>query len=178
MNRLLAPYFSSEFVYNFAGDPRNVKSKDEAVKIGNNCEWLAHELVREFTGHVLPSDLLSYEMATCPDLINVSGSRVEPGDLVFFGDPSIGLSNEFSPRYDSSGNLTNWQEWPVNHVGVATGRSKWHKDYLVAHASAAHGTNIIEPLSAITRIPSYPKVYGVRRLRLLSAPEPSAALAA
>jgi hypothetical protein len=93
-----------------------------------------------------------------------SASLMRPGDLVWFGlaNPVINVE-DFVPRFEG-GRLSNFNEYPINHVAINTG-VRDQGDYLLIHANQLDQSNTIWPLRAFQLHDRYSKVYAIMRLR-------------
>jgi hypothetical protein len=131
-----------------------------------NCVSLAHLTTKEVFSFSLPPHLHCAELyLDCTYFEDVpSIENLEAGDLIWFGvdDPRI-QPEEFEPVYDN-GQLINWREFPVKHVGVHTGEFE-DDDPLVLHATHIERTNAVWPLSRFADYSRYRKIYSVRRLK-------------
>jgi hypothetical protein len=166
MDPKLESFVDSRFRYVLKQIPDKVRSRDDALACGLNCIALAHLVVADLFGYRLPDDLQCVELAFDDHEFEEVDSIDElmPGDLIWFGTngPTVGLK-DFVPRY-AGGDLLNFDEFPINHVGIATG--DWEDgDALVLHASPVDGTNAIWPLRRFSEYQRYGTIYKITRLR-------------
>jgi hypothetical protein len=162
----LESYIDSRFRYVLKQIPVKVRSRDDALSSGLNCIALAHLVIADVFGYRLPAELQCVELALDEiDFEEVSSTdELLPGDLIWFGTnaPVVDLT-DFVPRY-ANGDLLNFDEFPINHVGIATGEQE-EGDPLVLHASPVDGTNAIWPLGRFSEYPRYGTIYKISRLR-------------
>jgi hypothetical protein len=151
--------------YNSSQVPAQVPDLEAAFKYGNDCQALIHLWLENLTGFRLPSNMLCYEMFNDPIFFRtVQEEDMILGDVVWLGSPDKSSMAEYTPVFDANGQITNWDECPINHMGIYTGKDAWHKDPKILHASAAEGNNVAEPLSRLMRYRNYSVLQGVRRL--------------
>ena len=133
---------------------------------GLNCISLAHLIIRDLFGYVLPATYQCPELSTDQEhfMFIPSASLMRPGDLVWLGvaDPAASIE-DFVPRFEN-GRLANFHEYPINHVAIYTGVYD-HGDYLLIRANQADQTNTVWPLRAFEDHDRYRKVYAITRLR-------------
>ena len=133
---------------------------------GLNCVSLAHLIIRDLFGYVLPATYQCTELSADQEhFMSVSSpSLMRPGDLVWLGvaDPTASI-HDFIPRFEN-GRLANFNEYPINHVAIYTGVCD-HGDYLLIHASQVDQTNTVWPLRTFTDHDRYCKIYAIMRLR-------------
>jgi len=90
---------------------------------GLNCISLAHLIIHDLFGYVLPVTYQCTELSTDQEHFTSipSASLMRPGDLVWFGlaNPVISVE-DFVPRFEG-GRLSNFNEYPINHVAINTG---------------------------------------------------------
>ena len=167
MNRLatsFAELLDPQFEYVFTQGPDKATNLHEAAEHGMNCVSVAHWLLDKLTGHRLPTDMYCFEMFYSSVFEAVRAVReMRIGDLVWLGNPANGRMQDSIPDF-ADGQMANWGGCPVNHIGVFTGRFAWHNDPLILHASSVEGTNVVQPLSAMARVPNWSHVYGIKRL--------------
>ena len=165
-------YTATDCAYNFWLRPGDVPDMAVAERKGLNCVVLAHLVMKDLFGYTLPSDLRCTEMFLDSQHLTRSAhldlSKLQQGDLLWFGvgRPDY-VVDAFAPRYDETGHLLNWREFPINHVGIHTGEFI-NNDPLVLHSAAGENTTIW-PLSSFAEIPRYQKLWGVSRLAIREA---------
>jgi hypothetical protein len=166
VDEVFRSYLDPAFRYVWSQSPARVRSREDALRDGLNCVALAHLVLRDLFGHVLPASYQSLELfqdrryfEPVDDL-----ARSRAGDLVWFGvaEPRLPL-DEFVPLFED-GELLNVADFPVNHVAVHTGEHLGG-DPLLLHASSLDGTNALWPLRRFADHPRYGRIYGVHRLR-------------
>ena len=168
MNKVLQGFLSSDFVYSYEMGPEQVPDTDTAFRTGINCVSLAHLVLNELFGQVLPRELDCFEMFTDKDRFEKVRSVMDAqlGDLVWFGRKPLTPAIDFVPDYDDRGHLVNWPEHPLEHVAIATGELGEDRDPLLLHATHIEGTTAVWPLSRFLEQPRYAEVHGVSRLRI------------
>jgi cell wall-associated NlpC family hydrolase len=146
--------------------PDRARSRQDALSDGLNCISLAHLIIRDLFGYVLPATYQCTELSTDQEhfMSIPSASLMRPGDLVWFGvaDPATTIA-DFVPSFEN-GRLANFSEYPINHVAIYTGVYD-HGDYLLIHANQVDQTNTVWPLKAFQGRDRYRKVYAIMRLR-------------
>lgn len=155
---------SEEFRYVFTQGPDRASSIERALEDGLNCVSLAHLAIRLTFDFKLPSDLYCLEMFQdeehFEDVPSVRDARRY--DIVWFGvDKTDAQLEEFEPIYDKSGQITNWSQSPIKHVGVIYEPDT--NDPLVLHSTSRTGTNSLWRLSQFAEHKRYKKVHGIRR---------------
>ena len=159
-------YLDPAFRYVSSRGPGYVRSREDAMSGGLNCVALAHLLIRDLFGYVLPATYQCTELST--DYQHFSAvarpSLMRPGDLVWFGRANTAIRVEdFVPRFDN-GSLANFDEYPINHVAIYTGVFD-QADHHLIHANQADGTNAVWPLRAFRDHLRYSRIYAIMRLR-------------
>lgn len=165
-NEALAQFVSDEYKYRFTHGPNIIQSKEQALREGINCVSLAHLALRELYGVVLPGVLMCSELHRDREYFEaVPKGEMAIGDLVWFGvqNPPIEPDN-FVPRYEND-ELTNWRDYGVKHVAVATGEIDETGDALLLHSTNMTGTNTVWPLRLFAEYARYRRIYGVTRLK-------------
>jgi hypothetical protein len=159
-------YLDPAFRYVFSQGPDRVRSRQDALSDGLNCVSLAHLIIRDLFGYVLPATYQCTELSTDAEHFASipSASLMRPGDLVWFGvaGPAARVE-DFVPRFED-GRLANFNEYPINHVAIYTGVRE-QGDYLLIHANPIDQTNTVWPLRAFQDHDRYGKVYAITRLR-------------
>jgi hypothetical protein len=159
-------YLDPAFRYVFSQGPDRVRSRQDALSDGLNCVSLAHLIIRDLFGYVLPATYQCTELSTDQEhFISIpSASLMRPGDLVWLGfaDPAASIE-DFVPRFED-GRLANFHEYPINHVAICTGIYD-HGDHLLIHANQVDQTNTVWPLRAFEYHDRYRKVHAIMRLR-------------
>jgi hypothetical protein len=159
-------YLDPAFRYVVSQGPDRVRSRQDALSAGLNCVSLAHLIIRDLFGYVLPATYQCTELsADRQHFMSIpSASLMRPGDLVWLGvsDPAASIE-DFVPRLEN-GRLANFNEYPINHVAIYTGVYD-DGDYLLMHASQVDQTNSVWPLRAFTEHDRYRKVHAIMRLR-------------
>lgn len=150
--------------YKFELGPTQVRSHDQARQVGANCMVIGQLGIYETYGVMPPPHLDFYESYVDRRYFSSvrAVSDMVAGDLVWFGleDPALEL-DDFTPRF-SNGDLANWDEFPVKHVGVYTGGAK-EGDPLILHGCWYEGGTAVWPLSKFKSYPKYAKIYGASR---------------
>ncbi len=165
MDPVVQKYLNAEFKYEFTQGPDNAHTFELAVVDGINCISLAHFMLKELFGVTLPTNFKSLELYKdteyFDDVSDVESMKL--GDLVWFGlsDPPIKL-DEFEPDY-KDGELLNWHDFPVRHVGIYTGDKT--SDFEILHATPVDNTVTVWPLQKFQDYEKYKQIYGVRRLK-------------
>ena len=146
--------------------PDRVRSRQDALSAGLNCVSLAHLIIRDLFGYVLPATYQCTELSTDQQhFMSIPSARLmRPGVLVWLGvaDPAASIQ-DFVPRFQN-GRLANFNEYPINHVAIYTGVYD-RGDYLLIHANQVDHTNTVWPLRAFQDHHRYGKVYAIMRLR-------------
>jgi hypothetical protein len=159
-------YLDPAFRYVFSQGPDRVRSRKDALSGGLNCISLAHLIIRDLFGYVLPATYQCIELSTDQEhFISIpSAGLMRPGDLVWFGvaDPAASIA-DFVPHFEN-GRLANFNEYPINHVAIYTGVCE-RSDYLLIHANQVDQTNAVWPLRDFQDYDRYRKVYAIMRLR-------------
>jgi hypothetical protein len=166
MDEVFTRYLDPAFRYVRSQSPARVRSQDDALRDGLNCVALAHLVIRDLFGYVLPARLQALELVR--DLAHfepaLDPERMRAGDLVWLGvDRPRAKLDEFVPQYDGD-ELANGGDFPVKHVAVCTG-TREGGDHLLLHASSADGTNALWPLRKFAGYDRYRRIYAIRRLR-------------
>jgi hypothetical protein len=159
-------YLDPAFRYVFSQGPDRVRSRQDALSDGLNCVSLAHLIIHDLFGYVLPATYQCTELSTDEEHFTSipSASLMRKGDLVWFGVTAPAVSIEdFVPRFEN-GSLANFNEYPINHVAIYTGIYD-HGDYLLIHANQVDQTITVWPLRAFQDHDRYDKVYAIMRLR-------------
>jgi hypothetical protein len=159
-------YLHPSFRYVLSRGPECVRSRDEAVSGGLNCVALAHLLIRDLFGYVLPATYQCTELSTDYEHFSAvpEASLMRLGDLVWFGRAdALAKVEDFIPRFEN-GQLANFDEYPINHVAIYTGVFA-RSDYQLIHANRVDGTNAVWPLGAFGAHERYGRVYAIMRLR-------------
>jgi len=156
------------FKYDFEQGPKQVRSREDAIRYGNNCISLAHLAIGDIFGRELDPGKHCYEMFTDDQqFAAVKAVRdMRLGDLAWFGfsRPPVPL-DKFVPQYDDTGYLLNWRDFAVNHVAIYTGLMQ-NGEPLLLHASPTDGTNVLWPLGKFAEHSRYEQIYRVSRLIL------------
>lgn len=147
-------------------NPDKVRTKQDALKDGINCVSLAHLAIGDLFDCKLPPELACAELYRDEDYFAPieESSDLRLGDLVWFGKPSAVDPRAIELRYDTSGNLVNWQDSPVKHVAIYTGIKK-QGDPLLLHATNYGKRNVIWPLSEFGKYERYKQLYDITRLK-------------
>jgi hypothetical protein len=159
-------YLDPSFRYVFSRGPEWVRSREDAMSGGLNCVALAHLLIRDLFGYVLPANYQCTELSTDYEHFCAipAASLMRTGDLVWFGRADAAVRIEdFVPRFEN-GKLANFDEYPINHVAIYTG-VHGGSDYQLIHANRVAGTNAVWPLGAFRAHERYSRVYAITRLR-------------
>ena|SRR3990167_8331079 len=160
-------YVDPSFVYNFAMGPDMIRTIDDARQLGINCVSLAHLALKDLFEFDVPATLNCFELFIDRQFFDEveSTDNLRAGDLVWFGHmkPRVPI-DKFVPEYNGLGQLLNWPDCPVKHVGIATG-SEQRAEPAVLHSTHIEGTNVLWPLSAFAGYRRYQKVYGITRLK-------------
>ena len=167
MSDVLDRYVDSSYTYRFTQGPGVVRTHEDALRDGINCVSLAHLALLDLFNYELPSELQCTEMFLdrqhFTDVRDISQHRL--GDLFWFGvDDAVVEPTAFVPIYDDKGNLTNWKDFPIKHVAVATGRVDDSGDPLLLHSTHIEGTNSIWPMRKFGDYRRYRKLHGRRAL--------------
>lgn len=172
MNSILQGFLNPGFVYRFEMGPGQVPDKDTAFRSGVNCVSLAHLVLKELFGQKLPGGLDCFEMFTDRErFAPVSLGQAQMGDLVWFGRSCAEPIDGFVPKYDQDGSLVNWQQYPLEHVAIATGSRDDAGDLQLLHATHFEGTTAVWPLTKFSEYARYAEVLGISRLRPQLMPE-------
>ena len=167
MNRLLEPYLDPVFEYKFTQGPHVVQSREDAIRYGINCVSLAHLALKDLFEYELPSELQCTELYMDRDHFDKVENieDMQTGDLLWFGlqEPLV-EAHEFVPHY-VSGQLLNWDDFPIKHVAIYTGETDMDNEYLLLHSTHVEGTNVVWPLSKFREYHKYRKLYGISRLK-------------
>jgi hypothetical protein len=166
VDEVFLSYLDPSFRYVFSQGPARVRHRVDAQRDGLNCVTLAHLVIRDLFGYVLPAEFQSLELFYDLDRFEPVPALTElrAGDLVWLGtdQPRVCLE-EFVPRFED-GELLNFGDFPVNHVAVCTGvRAAGHD--LLLHASPVEGTTALWPLHRFRGHARYRVIYAIRRLR-------------
>jgi hypothetical protein len=167
VNEALASYLDPRFRFVVTQIPERVRSRDDALGAGLNCIALAHLVTRELFQYSLPSHMQATELSS--DVVHFglveSTADMITGDLLWFGtDKPVIHLDDFIPRFAADGELLNFDEFPINHVGIYTGERQG-AEYLILHASPVDGTNAVWPLSRFADYRRYGTIYKIMRLR-------------
>ena len=167
MDEPFRSYLDPSFRYVRSQGPLRVRSRADAARGGVNCVALAHLVIRDLFGVDLPPQLQSFELFN--DLADFepvpAGYELEAGDLVWFGTDQPGVPlRDFTPRY-AAGELVNFDDFPVNHVGICTDSRDDTGDYLLLHASCRDGMNSAWPMRRFGEYDRYRRVYAISLLR-------------
>jgi hypothetical protein len=166
MDEVFSRYLDPAFRYVRSQSPARVRSRDDVLRDGLNCVALAHLVIRDLFGYVLPARLQALELVR--DLAHFEpdpdAERMGAGDLVWLGvdRPRVKL-DEFVPQYDGD-ELANGRDFPVKRVAVCTG-ARDDGEHLLLHASSADGTNTLWPLRKFAGYDRYRRIYAICRLR-------------
>ncbi len=165
-NEVLSHYINPDFVYRFNHGPNVIKSREQALREGLNCEALAHLALRDLTNVALPSDLRCYEMYNDTEYFRKieTSETLQEGDLFWFGQNRNMRPVDFQPLFNK-GELTNWDEYPVKHMALFTGEHAHDGNPLLLHATYVTGTNSVWSLPEFNKYPQSKKLYGVTRLK-------------
>lgn len=166
-NETLQPYLELPFTYSFLHGPHVVSSPEQALSRGISCVALVHFALRDLFGAELPPDLLFTEMYFDAQRFKpVQVNTMQAGDLFWVGKPNpLTPTAKFVPRYDTAGTeLLNWNEMPVNHLGIYTGNNTRTGEPLILHASETEGTTALSTPRELAKHPRYAAHYGVSRL--------------
>jgi hypothetical protein len=166
MDKVFLRYLDPSFRYVKSQNPALVSCRDDALRDGLNCVALAHLVIRDLFGYVLPARLQALELVRDLEHFEpVPGpEHMQAGDLVWLGvDRPRVQQEEFVPRYDGD-ELVNGGDFPVKHVAISTGTPD-HNDHLMLHASSADGTNAVWPLRRFRDYDRYGSIYAIQRLR-------------
>jgi hypothetical protein len=126
MDEVFSRCLDPAFRYVRSQSPARVRSRDDVLRDGLNCVALAHLVIRDLFGYVLPARLQALELVR--DLAHFEPvpdpERMGAGDLVWLGvdRPRVKL-DEFVPQYDGD-ELANGGHFPVKRVAVCTGRPR------------------------------------------------------
>jgi hypothetical protein len=163
-------FLDPAYRYRFTQGPDMVRNRDDALRNGINCVSLAHLAIEELTGQQLPDGLHCYEMFGDTEHTETvdPAMDLQPYDLIWFGlQESDGWANEFVPRYDANGALTNWRDNPLRHIGIHTGDIDESGDPLILHASPHEETNVVWPLREFAEHSRYRQIHRVARLHIV-----------
>ena len=164
-NETLSQFIDDDYRYKFSHGPNIVRTKEQARREGINCVSLAHLALKELYGITLPSSLMCSELHQDREYFqDVNDNEMKIGDLVWFGieKPTI-EPGQFTPVY-VNGELSNWQEYPVKHVAIATGETSNEGDPLLLHSTSITGTNSVWPMKSFASYVRYRRMYGATRL--------------
>jgi hypothetical protein len=166
MDKMFLRYLDPAFRYAKSQNPALVRCRDDALRDGLNCVALAHLVIRDLFGYMLPAHLQALELVR--DLEHFEPvpdpEHMQAGDLVWLGvDRPRVEQEEFVPQYDGD-ELVNRSDFPVTHVAICTG-TRDDDNHLLLHASFADGTNALWPLRRFRDHDRYRRIYGIRRLR-------------
>ncbi len=158
-------YIDAKYRYDFKASPLRVSSLQSAKKNGINCVTLFHLILKDLYNIKLPSNLMSYEMTNDNNLFeDVSyPEQMESGDIVGFGVKKMKTLEVFRPKFKGK-ELTNWEDFPVKHFAVYTGR-KSKGEPLMLHASSVDGTVSVWALKQFAEYRNYATVYYIKRLK-------------
>jgi len=168
MTEVLKSLTEADYPYDFWRGPAQVRTKEDA-RLGINCVTLAHMALSR-VGVWLPAELHANEMfldmqrSTRHIAPAPSESQLwQPGDVVFFGlDWSDRAAEQFNPDYsgDGRGDLMNWVDSPIRHVGVVADIVEGEPAIL--HTSAANGIEVVTA-GDIMDNEWHEKIWGVAR---------------
>ncbi len=159
-------YLAADCHYDFWLRPGEVPDLGSAQQKGLNCVVLAHLALKDLFGYTLPPDLRCTEMfldTTHFTRTDYDAATVRRGDLLWFGTPAPAeVIDSFEPSYDQSGHLQNWQDFPVNHVGVFLGKTATGEAQIL-HSAAGENTAVWS-LEQFGAVPRYQQNWGMSRL--------------
>ena len=164
-NEALKQFIDSRYVYRYTHGPHMIRSKEQALRHGINCESLAHLALRELTGITLPPKLRCYEMYHDSEYFRLvdTDEAIQTGDVFWFGSVKKIHPVEFEPVYDGD-ELINWDDFPVKHIAIYSGERAPNGDPLLLHSTPITGTNSIWPLTRFRYHCSSKRLYGISRL--------------
>jgi hypothetical protein len=151
IERKLEPILSAGHNYDFAQTPVDFFAATPERRTTTNCKDVGHQALRQLRGIYLPPETQIVEAFFSPDAPAPLFSRVHPteqlriGDWIMLGRPAATSPRRFEPSYDASGNLTNWDDFDVNHLAVYLG--EFGSDSLVLHATPEADGAVISTLA-------------------------------
>ena len=162
MEKLVEQVLGYNLAYDFERGPREVRSFDDARRGGLNCVALAHLVVADQFGVVLPDYLQCTELFfdrtyTKP----VRKTDVRPGDLAWLGRSSATSPHTFMPVYHG-GRLLNWDAFPINHVGIVV--SDADEPMRILNASQYDESVVVSSLEDLQKRPRYSHLHGLSRV--------------
>lgn len=169
MTNFAEKYLDKGLVYDFDLTPADVPSIAAAHERGINCTLLARFVIEDLYEYKLPEHLLCTEMFFDNEHLvrsdAVEAGTLQAGDLVWFGRAASKESvDQFQPQYDTTGQLTNWRQLAINHVGVATGNFTGGSPAIL-HAVERENVTVW-PIDRFKTIPRYSVIWGVSRLKI------------
>jgi hypothetical protein len=164
MSELLEQYLNPDYRYNFWQNPDLVRSREDALRNGINCVSLAHLALKDLYGYELPSTLGCAEMYQDTEHFKpVEDFQLQTGDLVWFGiEKPLTPPENIELVYNAAGDLVNWRDFPVKHVGVVFDVKEESR---ILHATHVTGTNVLWTLSDFAQHQRYRRLYKTSRLK-------------
>ena len=167
MARQLADqYIEAGCTYDFWLTPSEVPDLASATRRGINCVIRAHLFVKDYFDVHLPAELRCTELYLDDSHLahdSYEPGSVDPGDLVWFGRANSSSRDTFRPDYAPDGNLRNWRQAPVSHVGIALPSSDGTIDVL----HAIPGENVtIWPIERFAEVPRYEQFRGISKVAI------------
>lgn len=168
MEDIFENFVRAGYTYSFEQGPNKIRSHEDARVNGLNCVALAHLAMKDLFDYTLPQDFQCLELFLDREHFEpIDGlDSMQQGDLVWFGfaEPEVTLE-AFVPVYDEQGELTNWKDVALRHVGVFTGERDEDNEPLILHATRSAGTTAVWPLQKFQKYRRYRKIYGISRLK-------------
>jgi hypothetical protein len=114
-------------------------------------------------GDELPLDGLYEAVKAMPNIGDEGAGGLRVGDGVLFGptNPIVSVDG-FRPEYDAAGDLKNWRDFPIRHIGIvaSVGSSMGPQ---ILHASQYDGRSTVWPLGKFKEYPRYARQFGRHR---------------
>jgi hypothetical protein len=126
----LEPLLAANLRYEYTQTPRAFFTQAEAERTATNCKVFAQQSAEALLGVKVPVDKQIVEAYFDPESSRPTFERVHPtrdlkvGDWVLFGRRSAVHPRLYVPRYDETGELTNWCDFPPNHVAIYGGEDR------------------------------------------------------
>lgn len=167
--RLAEPLINAGHAYDYGQTPAKFYADTSAGPQGINCKVVPHEFARQQFGIELPPELQIAEAFFGADNPASPLRRLHPsenlrlGDWILYGRQDATHPQLIIPDYGSDGNMRNWRNFPINHVGVFLGTH--HGQPMILHATPEHGVTIAEQRT-IQRSRRTAQVHDVLRLKV------------
>lgn len=160
-------YLNAPYTYKYEADQHQVRTHEDALVKGINCKSLLHIVVGDLLNIQLPVTYGVYELYADTHYTSEIDSleEVQPADVLFFGyDKPKETTSSFVPEYNGH-DITNWAEFPVNHMGMVAILGSKPDEHQILHASQEDGTTVLWPLHRFGTYSRQAKIHGIRRLK-------------